>query len=432
MTLDDGFDVNGATVFDGKSHGATASVIDEYGLNQTLEVTYTGTDYYGNIYNATKNAPINAGSYSVMASFDGDDDHNSSYDIKSFIISIAISTTPVITLDEYIKTPTNNDITVTATTNEGTLNVTSHTFTENGSFDFVATDAAGNVTTQTVTITNIDKDAPVITLNGNALVLAEVHGSYSDEGALLSDNYDESRTVMGTGTINYNILGDYKLTYTAVDEAGNAAIPITRTIRVVDTTAPIISLNGQSPISVKLGTIYVDGGATANDNYDGVITGRIVTDNQVSTAKIGTYSVLYNVSDANGNAAVQVRRIVNVIYNFSGFRQPIDIDVNVINTVKAGSAIPVKFSLKGNHGLNIFSAGYPTSITATFSPTGLIFDAVEEVITNTTGGSTLSYDAGADQYVYVWKTDKLWTGYRILNIKFADGTTYTANFKFTK
>ena len=68
---------------------------------------------------------------------------------------------PIITIDPYIETPTNNDITVTANTNEGTLNFTSHTFIVNDSFDFIATDAAGNTTTRTVTITNIDKTPPV-------------------------------------------------------------------------------------------------------------------------------------------------------------------------------------------------------------------------------------------------------------------------------
>ena len=70
---------------------------------------------------------------------------------------------PIITIGPYDGTTlTNQNIIVTASTNEGTLNETSHTFTTNGSFDFVATDAAGNTTTETVTITNIDKDAPSI------------------------------------------------------------------------------------------------------------------------------------------------------------------------------------------------------------------------------------------------------------------------------
>ena len=71
-------------------------------------------------------------------------------------------TAPVITLDTYNTDWTNGDITVNALTNEGTLNSDSHTFTENGSFDFIATDRAGNSTTKTVTITNIDKTNPTV------------------------------------------------------------------------------------------------------------------------------------------------------------------------------------------------------------------------------------------------------------------------------
>ena len=72
---------------------------------------------------------------------------------------------PIITIGEYNTEPTNQDITVTASVNEGTLNAESHTFTENGSFEFIATDAAGNESRKTVTITNIDKtdpDAPTL------------------------------------------------------------------------------------------------------------------------------------------------------------------------------------------------------------------------------------------------------------------------------
>ncbi|MFL0246865.1 S8 family serine peptidase [Candidatus Clostridium stratigraminis] len=72
---------------------------------------------------------------------------------------------PVISIGDYIKTPTNQNITVTASADKGTLNAQSHTFIQNGSFDFVATDNLGKKTTVTVTITNIDKTPPIITIN---------------------------------------------------------------------------------------------------------------------------------------------------------------------------------------------------------------------------------------------------------------------------
>ena len=79
---------------------------------------------------------------------------------------------PVITIAPYTTTPTNQSITVNASVNEGTLNVTSHTFTENGSFTFIATDEAGNQTPVTVTITNIFRfTTGDVTIDGNVDVL---------------------------------------------------------------------------------------------------------------------------------------------------------------------------------------------------------------------------------------------------------------------
>jgi len=66
-------------------------------------------------------------------------------------------------------------------------------------------------------------------------------------------------------------------------------------------------------VSIEVGETYVDDGATALDNYDGNITTSISVVNPVNTATVGEYTVTYNVSDAAGNAAVQVTRTVNVV-----------------------------------------------------------------------------------------------------------------------
>ena len=98
-----------------------------------------------------------------------------------------------------------------------------------------------------------------------------------------------------------------------------------------------------------------------------------------------------------------------------------------LNVVKAGSAVPVKFSLAGYQGLAIMMAGYPVSTVTLCGNTAT--DTIEETVT--AGPSSLSYDATTDRYNYVWKTDKLWAGTcRTLTVKLSDGTTHTANFKF--
>ena len=114
------------------------------------------------------------------------------------------------------------------------------------------------------------------------------------------------------------------------------------------------------------------------------------------------------------------------VYDFDGFFRPIDDDV--FNVVKAGRAIPVKFSLNGYQGLdNIFVPGYPKSIQIKCPDADAEPDDEME-FTETAGESSLSYDA--DQYIYVWKTDKDWTGCRQLVVKLIDGTSHVANFQF--
>ena len=62
-------------------------------------------------------------------------------------------------------------------------------------------------------------------------------------------------------------------------------------------------------MSLELGSTYIDAGATAVDNIDGDITANIVTVNAVDVNTVGTYTVTYNVSDAAGNAAIQVHAL---------------------------------------------------------------------------------------------------------------------------
>ena len=81
---------------------------------------------------------------------------------------------------------------------------------------------------------------------------------------------------------------------------------------IEDSIAPVITLLGDATVSIEVGDTYIDAGATAKDNYDGDITSNIVTVSNVDTAIVGIYTVTYDVSDANGNAAFTITRIVSV------------------------------------------------------------------------------------------------------------------------
>ncbi len=114
-------------------------------------------------------------------------------------------------------------------------------------------------------------------------------------------------------------------------------------------------------------------------------------------------------------------------YTFGGFLAPVE-PLPTLNSMKAGAAVPVRFSLGGDFGLDIFADGYPKSLTIDCDLTSPI-DGIDETVT--AGGSSLSYDAATDVYTYVWKTNKAWaTTCRKLVLSFTDGTIAMANSKF--
>ena len=110
------------------------------------------------------------------------------------------------------------------------------------------------------------------------------------------------------------------MTYSASDAAGNTGTA-TRTVTVsapADTTAPVITLTGSAAVTVEVGGTYTEAGASASDNVDGDLTGSIVVGSTVDTTTVGSYTVTYNVSDAAGNAAVEVVRTVTVVEVVAG------------------------------------------------------------------------------------------------------------------
>jgi probable HAF family extracellular repeat protein len=114
-------------------------------------------------------------------------------------------------------------------------------------------------------------------------------------------------------------------------------------------------------------------------------------------------------------------------FTFTGFFSPIS-NPPVLNEVKAGQAIPVKFSLNGDQGLDVFAMGFPVS-QQIGCVTNASLNGVQETVT--AGGSSLMYNPSTDEYTYVWKTDKRWSNTcHALIVQLTDGTSYEAHFQF--
>ena len=115
-------------------------------------------------------------------------------------------------------------------------------------------------------------------------------------------------------------------------------------------------------------------------------------------------------------------------FDFTGFFAPVD-SAPVVNVVKPGSAVPVRFSLGGDFGLEIFAAQSPASRSIACDGSAST-DPLEQTANAATSG--LQYNAVTGVYTYVWKTDKAWTGCRELVLDFADGSSVHALFKLRK
>jgi photosynthesis system II assembly factor YCF48-like protein len=114
-------------------------------------------------------------------------------------------------------------------------------------------------------------------------------------------------------------------------------------------------------------------------------------------------------------------------FAFTGFLGPVD-NAPVVNSVRAGAAVPVKFSLGGDHGLDILAPDSPSSQRVACTG-GAPTDAIEETVTASNSG--LQYDPITDLYTYVWKTNKSWAGTcHQLTVKLSDGTSHVAHFQF--
>jgi hypothetical protein len=289
-----------------------------------------------------------------------------------------------------------------------------------------ATDDAGNVGHASFDVVVQDTTAPVVTVPANiSLEATGPSGAAAGFTVTASDIVDGSvATSCSPASGSTFALGTTTVDCSATDAHGNTGSG-GFTVTVVDSTGPAIAAHADvNAIATSAsGTVVSYTLPTATDLVDGSVPVTCVPASGAMFAA-GSTTVNCTSTDSHGNTSTSSFKVI-VSYNWTGFFSPVD-NLPVVNVVKAGQAIPVKFSLGGNMGLSIFAAGYPTSGATACSVT--VSDAIEETVT--AGGSALSYGGG--QYVYVWKTEKSWSGCRTLVLKMSDGTVHTALFNFTR
>ena len=303
-----------------------------------------------------------------------------------------------------------------------------------------ATDNAGNTGSASFTITVVDTTDPVVTVPAD--IIAEATGP---NGAAVTFSASASDAVSGVLPVTCTVgttdvasgntfaLGTRTVTCSATDAAGNIGSN-SFTITVQDTTDPVVTV----PADITAEATSAAGAAvsfvvSASDTVSGVLpvtckVGAAVVASG-DTFPLGTTTVTCSATDAAGNTGSNSFTI-SVQLELSGFYQPVDMGTDVVNTVKSGSTVPLKFEVfAGTTELTNTSIvkTFTYALTSCANFVGGTEDAIETV---TSGNTVLRYDTSGGQFVQNWQTPKNSAGkcYRV-TMTTQDGSSIVANFK---
>jgi hypothetical protein len=292
-----------------------------------------------------------------------------------------------------------------------------------------ATDAAGNEATGSFKVTVVDTTPPKLTLpaniteeatgpNGNAVTFTATASDLVDGTvAVTCDPASGSTFAISTTTVDCS----------ATDAAGNEATG-SFTVKVQDTIAPsnfqfVGNINDGD--SFYFGNVPASPTCTATDGGSGLNSAGCVVSGHSNL--VGTHKLTATATDKSGNTATKEITYTVKAWTTKGFYQPVDMG-GVVNTVKGGSTVPLKFELfAGTTELTDTSAIKFTATKTDCAP-GATEDAIE---VTATGGTSLRYDSTGGQFIYNWKTPT-GAGCYTVTMTANDGSKITAYFKSLK
>lgn len=289
------------------------------------------------------------------------------------------------------------------------------------------TDRAGNSSGPEKRTFKIDKTAPEVA-DGVADRNPNAYGWYQDDVTVTFSATDEtSGPAEATKSVTVTDEGETTVDSPAFsDQAGNETAAGAKKATVkIDRTDPLVSLSGGPADggSYTWGSVPAAPTCDASDALSGLAGACSVSG--YSTA-VGDHTVTATAIDRAGNSAIQQLTYTVEPWHLTGFYQPVD--PGKINTVKAGSTVPLKFEVfAGDTEMTSTTAVKSFTATPYTCTAGLPEDTVD---ITTTGGTTLRYDTTAGQFVQNWQTPKSGSGtcYKVTTTT-SDGTKLTALFK---
>jgi hypothetical protein len=149
-------------------------------------------------------------------------------------------------------------------------------------------------------------------LIGNSTLFTEINKPYVDPGVTANDNIEGniSAKFETFGMVDNTKVGPNLLKYLTRDLYGNISDTLYRTVFVIlNQTGPSLVLNPPNAMYVEVYNKFTEPGFTARDNQGNLINNQVVVTTNMDTAVLGTYSRVYNVTDAFGLNARAERAI---------------------------------------------------------------------------------------------------------------------------
>ncbi|EUJ28749.1 putative peptidoglycan linked protein [Listeria grayi FSL F6-1183] len=179
------------------------------------------------------------------------------------------------------------------------------------SVTYSVTDSDGNTVTKTISVIVVKPSNHKPMINANDVTL-KVGDSFNPLSGVTATDIEDgdltSKIKVEANTVNTAQAGTYAVTYSVTDSDGNRTV---KSIIVVvkNNSQPTIYAND---VVLKVGDTFDPlSGVSAMDEEDGDLTSKIlVTANTVNTAKAGTYAVIYEVTDSDGNTATKIISVI--------------------------------------------------------------------------------------------------------------------------
>ncbi|GAA5202803.1 PxKF domain-containing protein [Microbacterium jejuense] len=271
--------------------------------------------------------------------------------------------------------------------------------------------------------TIVDTTAPTITATTSPAANAygwnntpvRVTFACEDDTAVASCGPD---TTLGEGA-------GQSVTGIAVDDSGNSTQRVVSDINV-DLTPPVVSLRDgpTDGATYTAGAVPPQPDCVATDASSGVATCSI--DGYANGP--GVHIVSATATDLAGNSATTSATYTVMPLRLRGFFAPVDMD-GVINVVKGGSTVPLKFEVFDG-AVELTDPAVVTSFTQTpVSCEDWSTSEADPIEVTTTGATSLRFDAKAGHFVQNWKAPAPRAACYVVTMTVQDGSTLAAAFR---